>query len=805
MIEKKYRITVDKTKLVQKPEREEIDRIYSRLINAEETTIPDFIELIHSGYTWSGGIFEGSMNNFNWRSQSIFGLDFDNKKTIITPELVISRFKKFNIIPQVIHETFTSTKDLMKFSVVLFLDHEISKKEDFNFLSKGMKLIFPEADNRCFSMTAFFFAGNNPKLLSNKPIKLENLFHMISSRYITSYDRSRELKSLLSESSFIDYSINAEMRELLYYNNYKNSPISAKKNEKEKIEKINWDVARSRIKILDQFFGGYWLDHMSLFYLATNMINIKGGIKKMKDIMIENNEAGRTEYTENNFSIFSYIKFLQYPSIPISYFSPFPEDAELYDMLDEIQDRRGKIEILEKPVRISLIEAQEKFDQEFKKVMEEGETGKIYIFKLPTALGKSKKLTNLEDVTIALPTNKLKDEIAQRMDVVNTKSPEPIEFQNNVNKKKYHSIYTNGIPEEGIEFVKKIFKENSEDSIEASRYLQETNDLMFSKNSLVITHERAIKNDFQHSTLIFDEDPIDKILEINQMFISDLQVLISRLRLPGNQDLNNLLENLESSEPNVVIKTPDLTSYIDQVKEQIKNFNIPLSNIPMFLSSSYYIKDSMDKGKIYYIKKNDLSTTKKIIILSATITPIFYQHLYGDRVHVFDLGEVENTGKVLQYTRRSCSRNSLSKYVTKLAEEVGESIVITFKDYSKYFQNGQEDIYFGNCSGYDTLANKNLTVVGTPHLKNTKYFLFANILGINYTNDDTKMSYQWIEHNGFRFKFNTFFHEGLRIIQLFLIESEIIQAVGRARTLRYNCTVSLYSNFPLKQSSEFIF
>jgi hypothetical protein len=104
-------------------------------------------------------------------------------------------------------------------------------------------------------------------------------------------------------------------------------------------------------------------------------------------------------------------------------------------------------------VRISLPEAQEKFDQEFKKVMEEGETGKIYIFKLPTALGKSKKLTNLEDVTIALPTNKLKDEISQRMDVVNTKSPEPIEFQNSVNKKKYHSIYTNGIPEEGIEFV----------------------------------------------------------------------------------------------------------------------------------------------------------------------------------------------------------------------------------------------------------------------------------------------------------------------------------------------------------------
>ena len=124
---KKYRITVDKTKQVKKPERDETDRIYYRLIDAEETTIPEFMEFIDNGYTWSGGVFDGNLKNDTWRSQSIFGLDFDNIKTIITPEEVISRFKEFNIIPQVIYETFSSSKDLMKFRVVLFLDQEISK------------------------------------------------------------------------------------------------------------------------------------------------------------------------------------------------------------------------------------------------------------------------------------------------------------------------------------------------------------------------------------------------------------------------------------------------------------------------------------------------------------------------------------------------------------------------------------------------------------------------------------------------------------------------------------------------------
>ena len=33
-----------------------------------------------------------------------------------------------------------------------------------------------------------------------------------------------------------------------------------------------------------------------------------------------------------------------------------------------------------------------------------------------------------------------------------------------------------------------------------------------------------------------------------------------------------------------------------------------------------------------------------------------------------------------------------------------------------------------------------------------------------------------------------------------MIESELEQAVGRARLLRHACTVHLFSNFPLKQA-----
>jgi len=67
------------------------------------------------------------------------------------------------------------------------------------------------------------------------------------------------------------------------------------------------------------------------------------------------------------------------------------------------------------------------------------------------------------------------------------------------------------------------------------------------------------------------------------------------------------------------------------------------------------------------------------------------------------------------------------------------------------------------------------------------------------------MGYQKIEYNGFRFMFYCFDKEELRKIQLALIESDLVQALGRARTLRTNSTVELYSNFPLRISDEFIY
>ena len=86
--------------------------------------------------------------------------------------------------------------------------------------------------------------------------------------------------------------------------------------------------------------------------------------------------------------------------------------------------------------------------------------------------------------------------------------------------------------------------------------------------------------------------------------------------------------------------------------------------------------------------------------------------------------------------------------------------------------------------------------MGTPHINNVVYFLTAKVLGIEFKTSDLTMSYQKVIYNGFEFKFNCFDNESLRMIQFSYIESDLIQAVGRARTLRTDAKVDLIFKLP---------
>ena len=57
-----------------------------------------------------------------------------------------------------------------------------------------------------------------------------------------------------------------------------------------------------------------------------------------------------------------------------------------------------------------------------------------------------------------------------------------------------------------------------------------------------------------------------------------------------------------------------------------------------------------------------------------------------------------------------------------------------------------------------------------------------------------------VEDECYKYWIHTYKSSDMREIQMYFIKSELIQAVGIARLLRYDCTVKLYASVPLPQA-----
>lgn len=815
---KKYQLTINPTPLKSKPLKSDnsIGIIYNNLNLVTGVTVNEINSFVQQpySYTWSGGIFNGPVLNNTWESQSVIGLDFDNKEAIIYPEDVIKRLENYSITPQVWYRTFSSTDHLLKFRMMLLLDEKIIDPHHHEILMKGLKTVLPEADPKCFRKGGFFFAGTKSEIISQYPINIKKITDHLSIELITKdQGRTRTIAPIKGCSWVVGREKRIGEKENKQYSYNKNEGNSPNYNElitegKEPL-KIDWNEARKKVRILDEFVNGKWLYHDELFGLATNLVKFEGGRKLMKETMTKFNDLGLTSYTENNFNIFSYLGIVSYPPQPINTFSEYDEDKHIYDFETEVLNQRGKIQILEAIHRIPLVEAEEKLKKHFEKVLNSEQKGKVHLFKLPTAIGKTRLLTTVVNGTIALPTSKLKEEVTERMTAAYQMTPNPIKFNDHRINKIIEYYYSMGLQQKAVAVLHKIvsgrFKYTvcDEDLTYAQDYLNQLEKCLKSEDTVLTTHTRAIHTKFKHDTLIFDEDPIGSLIQINQIKISDL--FVAELTLQKNrQDLTNVINILKNANSGEIISSPTILIELDELVEKLSENTKVESNVFGFFASSFFVKDTLDPNLIHYVCKKELPEDKNIIILSATINTNIYKLLFGDRIEIFDIGEVEQKGTVIQYTKRSCSRKGLSKYVNQISEAVGEKKVITFKSFTDQFSNASKEIYFGNCSGYDTLAGENLVVVGTPHRNNVEYLLLAKALGIDFNTSNTTMGFKEIKHNGFRFTFNCYDHPELREIQLGLIESDLIQAVGRARTLRTESTVELYSNFPLRIAHQFI-
>ena len=221
------------------------------------------------------------------------------------------------------------------------------------------------------------------------------------------------------------------------------------------------------------------------------------------------------------------------------------------------------------------------------------------------------------------------------------------------------------------------------------------------------------------------------------------------------------------------------------------------TNILDLLNAQVLVKG---EDSVTFIKAKRFPTYN-VIIMSATVNPDLYKWLMYVPVEIYQCKHARYTGKLLQYTDSSYSRKKLTtdenyeNLLNQIKTITDNKAVITFKCCESEFNT---HYHYGAIEGLNVLEGQDIAVVGLPNTDEKVYKLYGMLMGVDPNKETWR--YLKIQYNGYEFCLNTFSDYRLKTVQLWMIESNLEQAVGRARLLRHDCTVTVFARFPIDQA-----
>ena len=455
------------------------------------------------------------------------------------------------------------------------------------------------------------------------------------------------------------------------------------------------------------------------------------------------------------------------------------------------------------------------------------EDGNSYIINAPCAIGKTTAALDILSVkgikfTYAAPTILLETQIYDNalslgLDVCKTPSLEQIAFNlpNDI-KTQVRLYYMRGQAHLVHPYLEEVIINRDIPRLE--EYMKERAMAQRSKGSIITTHRYLMNMDKKrlntYDLNIIDEDLIYKSYITNQCSIpiSNLHEEMSRLhRFPllEQQDKQMLAKGRE-----LLARCQNETYiHMDGFKWSYpKQKDSPFDDT--FMGTSAFDNAAFCSTQHFYVRRASKNTGMKedtvvfikpfalkpanYMMLSATANETICRQLFGKNMVFHNCKQVEYKGNLYQFPGRSMSRSSIANnggIVKRIMQKMGftERNTITFANQ----EIGR--MHFGNTEGLNSLEGEDLLVIGTPYHPEFLYKLVAHNLGFVF-DEDEKMFQQYISHNGYKTWFTTFKDENLRAVHFWMVESELEQAVGRARLPRYDCNVYVFSNFPLKQA-----
>ncbi|WP_161846192.1 hypothetical protein [Pseudoflavonifractor sp. 524-17] len=444
---------------------------------------------------------------------------------------------------------------------------------------------------------------------------------------------------------------------------------------------------------------------------------------------------------------------------------------------------------------------------------------RIHIIKAQVGIGKSHSYLRImeenpgERFLIAAPTNLLKNELYKKAKGMGSNvcvTPSLEEIKDEIPSEVWERIqwfYKRGQHRPVALYIKKILE--TEGITCLKEYMEQKERVRKSKGCLITTHRYMLTMDEdrlnEFDNIIVDEDIIFKSIITNQGEITVSALKKLRRSTTDSRLSNKIKELLAQAEVKSCIK---LDSFEYESEEDVGVGNnkksVPLDIASFCATRHFYIRRAVNERNlkadtVSFLKPSALKNMKHIIV-SATVDEDICRQFFGeDRdVAFYECKQAQYMGKMLQYPDKSMSRSSIDNnkgIVSRLVQHFGldKSHLITFK------KEKTGDLHFGNTEGSNALEGQDILVVGTPYHADFLYKLIAFTLGYDF-DEDEEMTPQIVYRNGYRVWINTYQNENLRKVHLWMMDSELDQATGRARLLRHDCTVHLFSRYPMKQA-----
>lgn len=588
-------------------------------------SIKDFAKYVVQpyGHAFASGLYDGngSADSNHLGNMSCFILDYDD---YITYKDVKKFFSDNGIFLNVVYKSFSYTSEKEKFRVCIFIDRVI---EDKQVIQHILNMLFMSirgatvdargrtcknngiADNCVKTISQMYYPGVE---LLDDVIETENswdLFEALLNKVAA--EISETAKAAIKT---IDSVIQAaKIKPIIEYIPKYDGLATIRNFDFDKLRNIK--CFRVLIDCEEK------LGHNVLFRMFCTLAFIKGGVAYGYSKILEYNKkfahTDRELYSDKS-SIGNGIKNKAkrgsyYESSRVNTYSPYIEDSDIdVDAIEYILGRKfgyNPVKINHNIPLLSLEEAQDRMEAEFKNWFHNSKKGEITLLKTVTGLGKTEVSIKLavdcvrtnKGILFAFPTHKLKEEFFERLKVVLTdaeieafvKVQPPTPTGQGKLFRDFLNVRASFGFKKSMDFLKNVITTKSQydyDDRDVSifrTYYYERQSCWGWSNILLTTHSAVSLIDYKNIDLyVFDEDPLPTYYEQRQYNIASLKSKIESLKHIEITDFTDCLIDVDELSAMKKEQSVKLNAIVyKNLKELIRNIENS-QNTPTFFKIS---------------------------------------------------------------------------------------------------------------------------------------------------------------------------------------------------------------------------